>query len=225
MKWKLLRNTFVPFPIRVPYGKKGVQISYLPSISVRKMYVNACMIHIQEEECVENLFDALAASLLVPDNQARFRYGKSNKCITNSRMCHKTQTNVTMVIEFRRSIRRSCREPTTTFPPLVTAVSPLLRVILSNKCIYGCLIPCIVRPFLLSHIFPSLSIITGLEEDIPIPPRAFLEPSAQFNATASLFFIDILQHSTVKTAVCDFFFYCIALLCSSNNRLPYLLLY
>ncbi|CAN0517838.1 unnamed protein product, partial [Scytosiphon promiscuus] len=30
----------------------------------------------QEEECVENLFDALAAALLVPDNQSRFRYGK-----------------------------------------------------------------------------------------------------------------------------------------------------
>ncbi|CAN0444704.1 unnamed protein product [Ascophyllum nodosum] len=30
----------------------------------------------EEEECVENLFDALAAALLVPDNQARFRYGE-----------------------------------------------------------------------------------------------------------------------------------------------------
>lgn len=29
----------------------------------------------QEEECVENLFDALAAALLVPDNQQRFRQG------------------------------------------------------------------------------------------------------------------------------------------------------
>ncbi|CAN0435515.1 unnamed protein product, partial [Scytosiphon promiscuus] len=27
----------------------------------------------EEEECVENLFDALAAALLVPDNQQRFR--------------------------------------------------------------------------------------------------------------------------------------------------------
>eukprot|EP00904_Undaria_pinnatifida_P000363 jgi/Undpi1/10327/HiC_scaffold_28.g12777.m1 len=30
----------------------------------------------EEEECVENLFDALAAALLVPDNQSRFRYGE-----------------------------------------------------------------------------------------------------------------------------------------------------
>ena len=35
--------------------------------------------HQQEEECVENLFDALAAALLVPDNQARFRYGKEGQ--------------------------------------------------------------------------------------------------------------------------------------------------
>ncbi|CAM9865567.1 unnamed protein product, partial [Hapterophycus canaliculatus] len=30
----------------------------------------------EEEECVENLFDALAAALLVPDNQQRFRQGE-----------------------------------------------------------------------------------------------------------------------------------------------------
>ncbi|CBJ28776.1 conserved unknown protein [Ectocarpus siliculosus] len=30
----------------------------------------------EEEECVENLFDALAAALLVPDNQQRFRKGE-----------------------------------------------------------------------------------------------------------------------------------------------------
>ncbi|CAM9800362.1 unnamed protein product, partial [Choristocarpus tenellus] len=30
----------------------------------------------EEEECVENLFNSLAAALLIPDNQARFRFGE-----------------------------------------------------------------------------------------------------------------------------------------------------